>query len=90
MAVAVGRGVDVGFGIAVAVGGGSGVLDEVAVGSGVVVGAEDNPAQARPMAANKLIKNRMGERLIFMPFSFGFVMGRYGMRKCRYRRPHLV
>jgi hypothetical protein len=74
MAVAVGRGVDVGLGT-VAVGGGFEVLVEVVVGSGVAVGAADNPAHARLIAVNRVIKNKVQERLIFMVFSFLYSFG---------------
>jgi hypothetical protein len=73
MEVSVGRGVFVGFVVAVAVGNGLGVLVAVDIGSGTAVGADENPAHARLMVVIMAINNKMGERLIFMSFSFGYI-----------------
>lgn len=74
-------GVRVGRDVAVAVGIGSGVALAVAVGSGsgvAVGGGADNAAQARLTAEKRTIKNFVGERLVFMLYSFFLINGRCG------------
>lgn len=64
-------GVRVGRDVAVAVGTGSGVALAVGNGSGVAVGGgADNTAHARLAAEKRTIKNIVGERLMFMLYSF--------------------